>query len=51
MIWGQIMKVELSKIFDSKNYVSFIVDLPDIGQSYRVYYEWSDSEDNPYIIK
>ncbi len=31
------------------NYVTLIVDIPDLQQSYRVFYEWSDDKTNEYI--
>ena len=31
------------------NYLSFIVDLSNVEQSYRIYYEWSNDENNQYV--
>lgn len=31
------------------HYVGFIADIPDIRQSYKVVYEWSDDKDNEYL--
>lgn len=31
------------------HYVNFIADLPDVGQSYQVFHEWSDDLKNEYI--
>lgn len=31
------------------NYVNFIADVPDVEQSYRVIYEWSDDAENEYL--
>lgn len=31
------------------NYVSAIVDLPELQQSYHIFHEYSDSENNPYL--
>ena len=41
----------IKKYFESANvnYVNFIVDIPDVGQSYQVAYEWSDDESNKNI--
>jgi len=38
--------------FEKQNvhYVSFIVDIPSISQSYQVFHEWSDEANNPYIM-
>ena len=38
--------------FSSKNieYLSFIVDIPDLEQSYQVFHEWSTIKDNPNAL-
>ena len=42
----------LIKSYDEENdvhYVNFIVDLPDLKQSYQAYHVWSDDVMNPYV--
>lgn len=37
--------------FDHENlhHLSFIADIPDLSQSYQIFYEYSDDENNPYL--
>lgn len=35
--------------YENLHHLSFIVDIPDLSQSYQIFYEYSDDENNQYI--
>lgn len=42
----------INNYYDGLNlhYVNFIVDIPNLKQSYQIFHEWSDDNKNPYLI-
>lgn len=35
--------------YENLHHLSFVVDIPDLSQSYQIFYEYSDDENNQYI--